>query len=95
MKSEYCAQLGVALLAWNLAACQDLQSKILKKSGTQSTTDENSDDQDSSVDDKSRYAAIAAELEVDFQSREIRSLSAIEGLASQKTSIIPSLLDQF
>jgi len=95
MRTEYCAKLGVALLGWNLAACQDLQNKILKKPGTESTTDQNRGDQDSSVDDKARYAAIAAELDVNFESREIKSLSAIEGLASQKTSIVPSLLDQF
>lgn len=95
MKIRLSTMIGVTLLAWGLAACQDIQTKILpKKSGEKISSEENSG-QEAPNENDSRYNVIAAELNQNFEAKEIKNLASIEGLSAQKTTISPNLLNQF
>ena len=95
MKIHHFTNLGITFMACIFVGCQDVQNKVLKKKVADDHSDQENAEQDPTNDNMSRYNAIAAELNANFESKEIRSLSSIESLSAQKTTIVPTLMDQF
>lgn len=93
MKINFPQCIMIISLLWTMVSCQPPQ----KNADVSKHDGRNADGKEElrSTNDTSRYESIVASLDSNFDTREIMKLENIANLSTQKTTIVPELMDQF